>query len=184
MKAWILLACLPFVASAHNLKLEQPLPPVSVSDRGELVLEQEQLQARLWGVGSLPGKVRVIQHIAGRGSAKELNAPLIEAIKAAGLPRDRYQTVTIINLDDAAFGTAPFVRSSAESSKQEYPWSSIVLDGKGKVAQEWQLAPKSSAIIVLDQQGLVRFVREGALRPQEVEQVLALVRQSLGAITQ
>lgn len=179
MKAWILLACLPFVASAHNLKLEQPLPPVSVSDRGELVLEQEEIKLRLWGVGSLPGKVRVIQHIAGRSSAKELNAPLIEAIKSANLPRERYQTVTIINLDDAAFGTASFVRSSAEGSKQEFPWSAIVLDEQGRVAQQWQLQPKNSAIIVLDQQGLVRFAKEGSLAPQEIEQVLTLVRQTL-----
>ncbi|MBL1378967.1 YtfJ family protein [Zobellella iuensis] len=179
MKAWTWLACLPFMASAHNLQFDQPLPPVSVSDRGELVLDGERLGERIWGAGSLPGKVRVVQHIAGRSSAKELNAPLIEAIKAAELPRDGYQTVTIINVDDATFGTAPFVRSSAESSKKEFPWSAIVLDEKGRVAQQWQLEPKSSAIIVLDKAGSVRFVKEGALTAQEVEQVLALVQTAL-----
>ncbi|PSJ42395.1 YtfJ family protein [Zobellella endophytica] len=179
MKAWILLVCLPFLASAHKLQFNQPLPPVSVSDRGELILDGERLGERIWGVNELPGKVRVIQHIAGRGGAKELNAPLIEAIKAAGLPRDRYQTVTIINVDDAVFGTAPFVRGSAEGSKQEFPWSSIVLDEQGRVAQQWQLQPKNSAIIVLDREGLVRFAKEGALSPQEVEQVLIQVRQAL-----
>lgn len=181
MKTWMLLACLPFMASAHNLQLEQPLPPVSVGDRGELVLEQEQdrLTTRSWGVDTLPGKVRIIQHIAGRGSAKALNAPLIEAIKAAGLPRDRYQTVTIINLDDAVFGTSALVRSSAESSKREYPWSSIVLDEQGRVAQSWQLKPNGSAIVALDRQGRVMFVKEGALDTAEIRDLMQRLRTAL-----
>ncbi|MEA7581130.1 alpha-amylase family glycosyl hydrolase, partial [Salmonella enterica subsp. enterica serovar Anatum] len=42
----------------------------------------------------------VLLHIAGRTSAKEKNATLIEAIKSAKLPHDRYQTTTIVNTDD------------------------------------------------------------------------------------
>ena len=42
------------------------------------------------------GKVRVIQAIAGRSSAKELNAPMMTAITAAKFPEDSYQTTSII----------------------------------------------------------------------------------------
>ncbi len=59
----------------------------------------------------------MVQHIAGRSSAKEKNANLIEAIKAAGFPHDRYQTTTIVNTDDAIPGTGMFVRNSIESNK-------------------------------------------------------------------
>lgn len=82
--------------------------------------------------------MRVIQHIAGRTSAKEKNANLIEAIKAAGLPHDRYQTTTIVNTDDAIPGSGMFVRSSIESNKQLYPWSQFIVDSNG-------LARKSAA---------------------------------------
>lgn len=72
------------------------------------------------------GKVRVLQHIAGRTSAKEKNATLIEAIKSAKLPHDRYQTTTIVNTDDAIPGSGMFVRSSLESNKKLYPGRSLL----------------------------------------------------------
>lgn len=175
----VLLACLPFVAVAHNLTLYQPAPAVAVANAGELVLTQEQLTARNWRLSNGEGKVRLVQHIAGRSSAKKLNAPLIEAIKAAKLPRDSYQTVTIINVDDALFGTSGFVRSSAEESKRDFPWSSIVLDEKGVVAQAWQLTAKNSAIILLDEQGSVLFAKEGALTSEQVKEVITLVQAAL-----
>lgn len=46
---------------------------------------------------------------------------MIEAIKKARLPHDSYQTVTIINSNDAIWGTSGFVKSSAEDSKKEFP---------------------------------------------------------------
>ena len=64
--------------------------------------------------------MRVIQHIAGKTGAKELNAPLIEAIKSANFPKNHYQTTTIINLDDVIWGTGAFVVSRAEQGKKEY----------------------------------------------------------------
>lgn len=73
------------------------------------------------------GKVRVLQHIAGRTSAKEKNATLIEAIKSAKLPHDRYQTTTIVNTDDAIPGSGMFVRSSLESNKSFIHGRSLLL---------------------------------------------------------
>lgn len=75
--------------------------------------------------------MRVLLHIAGRTSAKEKNATLIEAIKSAGLPHDKYQTTTIVNTDDAIPGSGMFVRSSIESNKKLYPWSQFIVDSNG-----------------------------------------------------
>jgi YtfJ family uncharacterized protein len=105
------------------------------------------------GIARSWGKVRVVQHIAGRSSAKEKNANLIEAIKAAGFPHDRYQTTTIVNTDDAIPGTGMFVRNSIESNKKLFPWSQFIVDSNGLVRKAWQLDEKSSAIVVLDKTG-------------------------------
>ena len=180
----LLLTCLPLVflpitATAHNLQLNHTPPALTVSQQGELLLSNDRLSAERWMLNSGNGKVRVVQHIAGRSSAKELNAPLVRAISTAKLPRDRYQTVTIINVDDALFGTSSFVRSSAEDSKREFPWSSIVVDEKGVVAQTWQLKPKSSAIVLLDQKGVVLFAKEGALTSEQITEVINLVQGAL-----
>lgn len=87
---------LPMMASAHQFETGQRVPPIGITDRGELVLDKDQFSYKTWNSAQLVGKVRVLQHIAGRTSAKEKNATLIEAIKSAKLPHDRYQTLPLL----------------------------------------------------------------------------------------
>ncbi|TDB61243.1 YtfJ family protein [Photorhabdus khanii] len=173
------LLCSPALAFAHNINLEQKVPAVSVSDKGELLLNNNKFSYQNWDSGKLIGKVRVIQHIAGRSAAKELNAPLIEEIKRADFSKEKYQTTTIINVSDAIFGTGPFVRSSIEDSKKEFPWSQFIADSNGVAKKTWQLEPKNSAIIVLDKNGVAKFAKEGKLNSNEIKQVIELVRKEL-----
>lgn len=93
----------------------------------------------------------MVQHIAGRSSAKEKNANLIEAIKAAGFPHDRYQTTTIVNTDDAIPGTGMFVRNSIESNKSSSHGRNLSSTAMAR-AESPQLDEKSSAIVVLDKE--------------------------------
>lgn len=170
-------ALLSTFASANNVTNGQPLPAVSVEKYGELLLNGDNITYQAWDTDLLPGKVRVIQAIAGRSSAKEMNAPLMDAILAANPPRDKYQTTTIINQDDAIWGTGGFVKSSAEDSKKEFSWSSLVLDAEGRAADAWNLKQESSAIVVLDKDGKAQFVKEGALTPAEITQVIDLINK-------
>lgn len=169
----------PLLASADNFQLQQRVAPIGVSDKGELDYVGNKFSYKGWNSAQLAGKVRVVQHIAGRTSAKELNDPLIEAIKAAKLPHDRYQTSTIVNTDDAIIGTAIFVRNSIEDSKKEFPWSQFIVDSNGNVKKAWDLQPKGSAIVVLDKEGKIQFAKDGALTPQEVQQVMEMLHQLL-----
>lgn len=167
--------------SAHSFIEGQRVPAVGITDKGELVWQQDEFSYQNWNSAKLPGRVRVIQHIAGRSASKEKNAALIEAIKAAKFPHDRYQTTTVVNTDDAIPGTGMFVRSSIESNKKHYPWSQFIVDSDGVAKRAWQLQDKGSAIVVLDKQGKVRFAKDGALTSEEIRQVVKLVNQLLGA---
>src|SRR5476651_550859 len=169
------LVVFPLFACAHNLVPGERLPAVGVDDKGELNYVNNDFSYSRWNSAKLPGKVRLVQHMAGRTSAKALNAPLIDAIRAANLPHDHYQTTTIINTDDAIMGTGMFVRSSIESGKKEFPWSQIIVDSNGVVKKAWQLEPESSAVAVLDKNGVIKFAKDGQLSPQEVQQVITLV---------
>jgi len=91
-------------AFAHNIQPNQLLANVTVSDKGEITLNGNDVAYKSWSSTALPGKVRVIQHIAGRSAAKEKNQAMIEAIKAAHFNQAKYQTTTIINADDAVVG--------------------------------------------------------------------------------
>ena len=170
---------LPLMASAHNFVDGQRVAPVGIADRGELILDNDKFSYKNWNSSQLAGKVRVVQHIAGRTSAKEKNAALIEAIKAAKFPHDRYQTTTIVNTDDAIPGSGMFVRSSIESNKQLYPWSQFIVDSNGLARKAWQLQEESSAIVVLDKDGRVQWAKDGALTQDEVQQVVALLHKLL-----
>ena len=64
---------LPMMASAHQFETGQRVPPIGITDRGELVLDKDQFSYKTWNSAQLVGKVRVLQHIAGRTSAKEKN---------------------------------------------------------------------------------------------------------------
>ncbi|WP_345830170.1 YtfJ family protein [Erwinia sp. HDF1-3R] len=167
-------------AGAHDFVLGERVSPIGIADKGELVYQQDRFSYAKWNSAHLVGKVRIIQHIAGRSSAKEKNAALIEAVKAAGLPHDRYQTTTLVNTDDAIPGTGMFVSSSIENNKKQYPWSQFIVDDQGVAKKAWQLQDGGSAIIVLDKEGKVRFAKDGALTQDEVKQVLALVRRLVG----
>ncbi|MGF1758001.1 YtfJ family protein [Photobacterium sagamiensis] len=175
----LLAALLPGVAAAHNIQVGQTVPNVTVSDQGEIMLTGDKVIYQPWESTQLTGKVRVIQAIAGRSSAKEMNAEIIEAIKAANLSAEIYQTTTIINQDDSIWGTGGLVKSSAEDSKQEFSWSSMVVDADGTVRSAWQLQEESSTIIVLNKTGQVLFVQEGKLTPQEIDQAMELVKTNL-----
>ncbi|MDO6499802.1 YtfJ family protein [Photobacterium sanguinicancri] len=175
----LLAGLLPTLASAHNLEIGQVLPSVDVADKGEILLTQDKIAYQAWATEQLVGKVRVIQAIAGRSAAKEMNAPMIDAIKAADLPTDKYQTTTIINQDDAIWGTGGFVKSSAEDSKREFAWSSMVLDANGNVQQAWDLQQENSMIALLDAKGTVLFAQEGQLSEQDIQRVLKLINNNL-----
>ncbi|EKE73714.1 YtfJ family protein [Gallaecimonas xiamenensis] len=177
--ALIMTALLALPALAHNIQENAPLPAVTVDDEGAITLDGKEFGYAPFSSDSLTGKVRVIQHFAGRTSAKEINEPLIDAIKAGHLPQDKYQTVTIINVDDAVWGTGPFVRSSAKDGKKDFPYSEVILDEKGQVKKAWELDGKSSAIVVLDTQGKVRFAKDGKLTEQEIASVMSLLQSLL-----
>ncbi|WP_371239757.1 YtfJ family protein [Pantoea sp. KPR_PJ] len=184
MKLLSLLLCgalLPGLSSAHTFETGKPLPRIFIANEGELVIQQNKLVYQRWSSASLTGKVRLMIHVAGRLSAKDQNAPLIAAIRQANLPRGRFQTTTIVNTDDAIPGSAIFVERSIKSSKLDAPWQHFVIDSSGVAQNSWRLMPHGSTVVILDTHGIVRFAKDGALTPQEVNQTLALLNQLLAA---
>ncbi|WP_039056890.1 YtfJ family protein [Enterobacter sp. Bisph1] len=170
---------LPFFACAHNFEKGERVAPVGIADRGELTLNQGEIRYRDWNSARLTGKVGLVLHVAGRLSAKDLNKGISDAIAAARLPADKFQATTIINTDDAIPGSAIFVRRSLESTKKAFPASVFVLDDNGAAQHAWHLQPGGSAVVVLDKEGRIRFAKDGALTPDEVRQVMTLLRSLL-----
>ncbi|HEL4614293.1 TPA: YtfJ family protein [Klebsiella pneumoniae] len=179
LRRWLIISLLlsPLAASAHNFIYGALVAPVAITDRGELLLSDGDFSYRPWKSSELAGKVRVIQYIAGRTSAKKKNSLLITAVKEANLPNYRFQPTTIVNTDDAIPATGFFVRSKIEKNKRHYPWAQFIIDSDGLARKAWQLPEESSTIIVLDKAGRVQWAKDGALTPEEVDQTIALLRK-------
>ncbi|EHW5313044.1 YtfJ family protein [Escherichia albertii] len=169
---------LPFGAAAHNFVTGKPVTPIYIQDGGELLLNaDDEIYYQKWNSTQLTGKVRIIQYIAGRKSAKKKNSLLIKAVEAANFPQDRFQPTTIVNTDDAIFGSGYFVVGKIEKNKRHYPWAQFVIDGNGQGRVAWQLPEQSSTIMVLSKDGKIQWAKDGSLTSEEVDYVIALANK-------
>ncbi|MEN3261480.1 YtfJ family protein [Sodalis endosymbiont of Spalangia cameroni] len=164
---------------AHLLRTGEPVPPVKVMHQGEVIYDHYEFSHQSWNSARLPGKIRLIQHIAARTSAREMNAALIETLRKARLPREYYQTTTIVDRGDAFFATGWFIRHQIEASLRRYPWSQIIDDTNSVVRHAWQLKSKTSTIVLLNARGEVQWAKEGPLTLEEIRQVVSRIQRLL-----
>jgi predicted transcriptional regulator len=154
------------------------VPPVGIADRGELILDNDKFSYKNWNSAQLAGKVRVVQHIAGRTSAKEKMQPdrsdQGRKIPARPLPDHHH-----CEHRRRHSGLRDVRTLSLESNKKLYPWSQFIVDSNGVTRKAWQLEEESSAIVVLDKEGRVQWAKDGALTQEEVQQVVALLHKLL-----
>lgn len=175
----IALSLTSFVTLSHNLAIGENLPQVTIADKGFVDLIEGEFEYRQWSTAELQNKVILIQHIAGRTAAKELNEPMIDALKESDFPFEKYNTATLVNLDEAIWGTGAIVASQLKSNKEEFPDAIFVLDEEGDIKNKWGLTEKSSAIILLDQAGKVLYVKDGEMNPTEIDTVIGLIKANI-----
>ncbi|MCX2981520.1 YtfJ family protein [Halieaceae bacterium IMCC14734] len=159
---------------AGGILVGQPLPQLKISERGELLLDDDDVSYSAWQSPQQPGKAHVLQYMAGTAGASKLNEPFTERLKvSADLD---IMVTTVINLDDATWGTSGFVVSEVKKNKRLFPMSQLVLDDDGHGREVWSLPRKSSAIVITDAAGIVLYVKEGAMDESEIERALELLR--------
>jgi YtfJ family uncharacterized protein len=162
------------VSLADGIDLGQPLPELSITDRGELLLQDDEFSFTPWALPGGIGKIHILQYLAATKGASELNKPFTDRL--ADLPDKNHAVTTVINLDDAIWGTSRFVISEIKKNKRKFPGSTMVLDAEGLGREAWKLQSRSSAIVVLDARGSVRYLKEGAMNESEIEHALQLIQ--------
>lgn len=176
----IMLACLltPF-AQANDILPGNRLPDLDIAEKGELVLAGDEVGYRTWNYPQQPGKVHVLQYMAATRAASNINMPFTDRMKT-DLPQGAFLSTTILNLDEAMWGTSGLVVSELKSNKKEFPNAVLVADADGVGRKQWQLEEENSAVIVTDPQGVVRYFKQGAMSEEEIESTLQLVLQYIG----
>ncbi len=175
--AMLLLVSAP--AWATSIEVGKPLPDLAIEDRGELLLVgDDEFDFQPWNASTPVGKLHVLQYMAGTLKAREYTQPFTDALQEA-FPEGNYHVTTVINLDDALWGTGGFVVGEVKSSKKQFPLSTIVLDEDGAGRESWKLDKKSAAVVVMDESGTVIFLNQGEMSSELIESTLAIIAERL-----
>lgn len=156
------------------------VPDLSINDKGQLGLSDDKVVYSSWSYDQKPGKVQVVQYMAATRSASAMNKPFREKMRAS-LPLDgSFESISIVNLDEAMFGTSGMVISELKSSKTEFPYAVMVVDENGLGLATWELEKKSSAVIVTNEDGEVLYFKQGALSDDEIDSTIKLISDAIG----
>jgi uncharacterized protein len=166
-------------ANASAIATGNALPALTVSSKGEVRLADGKFSWQPWTSTNLNGQVYVIQYLAARQSTSTMNEQFADALTARAFPGDKYAYITLVNMDDAMWGTSGFVPGKLEETKKQHPDHVLVADAKGDGRKTWDLNKESSAIIVLDKAGKVVFFKDGALTKDEIDSTLKLIESLL-----
>lgn len=182
-----ILACILLLSSplamASAPAADQPLPVLKIAERGEMVLSGDDISYRPWSGEVAPGTVHVVQYFAGTNAASEIFQPLTDALREA-YPDGGYNVTTIVNLDEAMWGTSGLVASTLEKNKRKYPKSTFVLDEDGEGKKFWQLDEQGAGLIIVDPQGTVRYFAQAGLNEQELKSTISLVGTYIASVKQ
>ena len=176
----LLVTLASFPTLAGEYKAGDRLPDLKIAERGELTLSGDDVGYQPWNYPQQPGKVHVLQYLAATVSASKLNDPFVSRLKT-DFPAGTLLSTTILNMDEALWGTGGFVIGELKSNKKAFPKAVLVADEEGSGLQRWQLEEDSSAVIVTDTSGVVLFFKQGAMTPTEVESTLQLIKQQIAA---
>lgn len=168
------------IALAESPSMNSPLPALSVTDKGELVLQEKEVGYSPWHYQDILGEVHILQYFAGTQSASDSFKPLTDVLTTT-FPAGGYHVTTVINLDAAMWGTAGMVTSKAKSSKKEFPLSTLVLDEDGVGQKTWGLEEKGALLVVMDKFGSVIYLGHKAMSDSDVAATLTLIENAINS---
>ena len=136
-----------------------------------------RLDGTPWSSSEIDGKVYSVYYID--PDEADLNEPLFTALKAEGFPREKVQSVAIINMK-ATWLPGPVLSKVLKRKQKKYTRTTYVKDNCKKMIAAWNCTDHSSDIMLFDQQGEVLFSRDGRLSDAEIKTMIDLTWKHIG----
>ncbi len=127
-----------------------------------------------WASDSLRGKVRALFYVD--PDEKDLNEHVAQAIQQAGLDREFYGSVAVINMA-ATWMPNLAINRSLQAKQKKYPHTVYVKDLDKALVKRWGLTDDGYDVVVLDAGGVVRFHGTGKLTAAQAETVVRLLAE-------
>jgi len=176
----LLLSVICVHALAGAPTVDAPLPPLNITERGELTMSGDDFTFVPWRSDVNPGKVHVIQYFGATMSDSEIFKPFTDLLDKS-VPHGTVHVTTVLNLDAALWGTTGFVMSELEKNKRIHPQATMVVDEKGQGVVEWDLGKAGTGFLVMDKNGIVKYFTRQAMSEAELASVMELVRANAGS---
>ena len=146
------------------------LPYLAIEDKGELVLNDDNIDLQPWSTQQLKGSGWTLLHyLAARPAASKMNRHVVEHVSNT-FDKDVVKSVNIVNVNDAPFWAAGLVMLGIEKQKKQHPMSTIIAD-LDKGVQTWGLNTESSVIMLLDENNTVKFIKDGPIEEGELARI-------------
>ncbi len=165
-----------FVSSAVLAAPEtgKPLPVASIADKGELFIVGDDIEYRPWSTDQLKGRWTLLQYMAARPRASEVNRHVVDAVAARQGEGVDIRMLNIINVKDVTFGATGFAMRELKKNKFKYPDTTLIAD-MDNARQLWGLKTKGSTIFLLDDSNTVRYFKDGILDDAELNALLSMI---------
>jgi predicted transcriptional regulator len=152
---------------AAELKVGDKAPSFSLTDSF----------GKVYTLNSDDFKGRVVSVLYSAPSKKNLNSHVENALlKDEGLDRENnYKGFSIANLKASMYPN--FIIRDMLKNKKEKTGALILLDYDYTIINLWGLKNKSSDIVVLDKDGICRYIYKGKLPPEEVTKLIDVIKQ-------
>lgn len=171
---------LGLTALCNAIEVGGTLPNFNVPSKGELVLKGEKIDHKPWSTSQIAtGSPALIFHVAARMSSDGIIAPLKERLNAREFEPGSFQSISIINLNDALWGTSGLVSSELGKNKHEHPEAVLVADEKGAGINAWELSKGTVSFILVDHQGKIRYLKEGKLSAADIDTIMTLLDEEI-----
>ncbi|MGB2254638.1 YtfJ family protein [uncultured Spongiibacter sp.] len=150
------------------------LPTLDVPSRGELVMLGDKVSFSPWSSTSIStGSPALIFHMPARMSSDAAIAPLRARLEAGEYPTESFQSISVVNLDDALWGTSGLVAGELAKNKRAHPQAVLVADDAGRGLKAWQLKSRTIAVILLNAEGEITYLKEGELSQDDIDTIIA-----------
>ena len=173
----LLLWSLPGSAEANakaNLILGEPLPPLTITEGGQVILDGDGYSLAPWSWPVSSNKVQVLQYVAGTRKGGDLYDPMTERMRRE-LDFGRYDITAVVNLEVTSAFVKPFVRSAVVDEQRIFTRATLVLDEQGIGQAAWNLT-QQAAFVVMDRKGLVVDVILGVPSEADFERSFQVLR--------
>ncbi len=176
--ATCLLGPLSTIALAADITPGEPLPDLTITEKGECVLRGEETAFVPWSTGDLNNKIQVVEYVAARAGIDKVHEDFYAALETEFDP-ETIGVTKLINSDDAMWGTSGLVVGEVKKNKQQKPEHRLVVDAEGLGLEQWGLEEKTANLIVLDAEGRVLLFEDEAMSEQAIADAVGRMRQAV-----